>query len=128
MKTAMARTQITARALGSGGGRGQRLSGVFPEVQRLHQRAQLLARGDVGQRNRHRPDLRPQVGHGQAEGEQFAIDDPVAQPGSNPEADTSAQRLDTLVQTLAVAGLGDSQAVAPASRNSTASVVLVSPP
>ncbi len=64
------------------------------------------------QRHGYRPDGGGEVGDGQAEREQLAIDHPVAQARSHPEADAARQGLDPLVHPLAVARLGGGQAVA----------------
>src|SRR6185503_12855734 len=47
-----------------------------------------------------------------AEREQLAVDHPVAQARPDAEADLAGQRLDPLLQPLAVAGLGGREAIA----------------
>jgi len=66
----------------------------------------------VHQRHRHRPHLGRQVGDGQAEREQLAIDDPVAQTGADAESHPLGQRRQPFVDALAVTGLDAGQAVA----------------
>ncbi len=66
----------------------------------------------MGQRHRHRPHGRRQVGYGQAKRKQLAIDHSVAQSRTDAEPHPPAQGVHPLVQPLAVARLGGGQAVA----------------
>ncbi len=65
----------------------------------------------MGQRHRHRTDVVRQVGDRQAEGEELAIDDPVAQTRPDAEADALGQLHHPLFQTATVARFGHGQTV-----------------